>query len=153
MSWVNDITPRMQRHLVWLVSVLLLILMVYQLYRFVGFIFPNTGPAVVAPSIAVRPLPNIATLHLFGIYQADLALLPKTQLDLTLTGVVYSRRIRQSRALIAVPGQPPRWYRVAAALPGGARIEKITPAAVILKNNGVLQQLPIKRPQLHLSDD
>ena len=88
------------------------------------------------------PVPNIANLHLMGIYDTKTATLPTTQLQLTLQGtVVNTSDSTQSRALIASPDQPTKVYQIGDVVPGDAKIEKIDMHFVILDNNGQLQKL------------
>lgn len=94
-----------------------------------------------------KPLPNIANLHLFGIYSTNLSNLPLTQLQLTLAGTVVSlSRPSESYALITSPGQPTKVYKTKAALPSGATIRRIEKNYIVLDDNGALEKLtlPIK---------
>ena len=92
----------------------------------------------------INPLENIADLHLFGIYSANLDNLPATQLQLTLEGTVVSLEApTQSYALIASPNQPTKVYRIGNTLPGNATVTRIEKHDVILNDNGTLAKLAL----------
>lgn len=92
----------------------------------------------------VEPLANIADLHLFGVYSANLDNLPTTQLQLTLEGTVVSLEApAQSYALITAPSQPAKVYKVGDTLPGNATVTRIAKHYVVLDDNGTLEKLAL----------
>lgn len=92
----------------------------------------------------VKPLDNIADLHLFGIYSANLDNLPVTQLQLTLAGTVVSLETpEQSYALIASSDHQTKVYRTGDTLPDNATISRIAKQYVVLDDNGALEKLVI----------
>ncbi|GEM_PF-5509804 len=92
----------------------------------------------------IEPLPNIADLHLFGVYSANLDNLPSTQLQLTLEGTVVSNEApAQSYAMISAPNQPTKVYKVGDTLPGNATITRIAKHYVVLDDNGTLEKLAL----------
>lgn len=98
----------------------------------------------------IHSLVNIRALHLFGVYIHNLADLPATQLQLTLTGTVVSLDSPgQSRALIASPGQPTKVYQVGDMLPGNATITRVAKHHVVINDNGTLEKLSLPVEQLN----
>ena len=92
----------------------------------------------------VTPLQNIADLHLFGIYSANLDNLPATQLQLTLAGTVVSLESpQQSYALITAPNQPTKVYRTGDTVSGNATVSRIAKHYVVLDDNGSLEKLTL----------
>lgn len=94
-----------------------------------------------------KKLLAIADLHLFGAYNASLADLPSTQLQLTLVGtVVMMDDPNASRALIMSPGAATKVYRIGDIVSGNTALTRIENHYVVLNDAGTLQKLalPIK---------
>ncbi len=92
----------------------------------------------------IEPMTNIADLHLFGVYSANLDNLPTTQLQLTLAGTVVSLEApAQSYALITAPSQPTKVYKVGDTLPGNATVTRIAKQYVVVNDNGTLEKLAL----------
>jgi len=104
--------------------------------------FVTTTNASIKP---IQTLPEIANLHLFGIYRIqNIADLPSTQLQLSLVGtVIMINAPKQSRALIASPGGQTKVYAVGAIVPGNATVARVEQRYVVLNNNGELQKLSL----------
>ena len=105
----------------------------------------GTDSRLIAPEQA---LPDIAEWHLFGDYEAALAALPLTQLQLTLEGVFIGSSDSQSQALIAAAGGSPVLYKVGDRLPVGVTIHQILQDSIVLEHNGKLEALPLPIPEL-----
>ncbi len=71
--------------------------------------------------------------------------LPETSLNLKLVGVFFSPRSDQALALIADSQGSQTTYQIGAALPGGARLERIERERVIVSRNG--RQATLKLPR------
>lgn len=92
----------------------------------------------------IEPLANIADLHLFGVYSANLDNLPNTQLQLTLEGTVVSLDVpAQSYAMITSPNQTTKVYKIGDALPGNAIVTRIAKHYIIVNDNGTLEKLAL----------
>lgn len=92
----------------------------------------------------IEPLANIADLHLFGVYSANLDNLPTSQLQLTLEGTIVSLETpAQSYALITTPSQPAKVYKVGDTLPGNATVTRIAKHYVVVDDNGTLEKLAL----------
>ena len=143
-SFIHSIEERQWSRLVATVFALLLL---YSLYEKIAFFTHHVSVSLAddRESIAASPLPNIAAWHMFGDYTTiRAALLPKTQLNLTLEGIFFTKNSQQSQAIIAVPGQAAKVYRQGQAVPGGAVIKEILVQGVVLQLGGELQLLPLK---------
>ncbi len=107
--------------------------------------------SAVAP--AVQAGPSIASLHLFGQYDAAPTTVPKTQLQLTLEGIEatvnQNGTSAASRALIASPSGPVKVYKVGDSLPGDAVIKRILKSEVIISHNGSLESIKLPVPKLN----
>ena len=100
--------------------------------------------AALTQTQPIEPLANIADLHLFGVYSANLDNLPTSQLQLTLEGTVVSLEApAQSYALITAPSQPTKVYKVGDTLPGNATVTRIAKHYVVLDDNGTLEKLAL----------
>lgn len=115
------------------------------------FIHDFSHHVIKSANIVMRPtpsLPNIADLHLFGIYNESTTDLPITQLQLSLVGtIVMMHAPNESRALIAAPSGPTKVYQVGSTVPGNATVSHIEKNYVVLNSNGGLQKLmlPIEK--------
>ncbi len=116
--------------------------------------FRVASPSVLQPQTQyVQPLTSIGPLHLFGMYDDNLADLPPTQLALSLEGVLLSVSSQsQSFAIISVPNQPAKVYKIGDALPGGAVLSKILKNQVVIRYQGMLQSLKLPADQLFPSN-
>ncbi len=95
------------------------------------------------------PLPNLADLHMFGVFSSNLSNLPATTLQLTLEGtIVVVNAPKQSRALIASPNVPAKVYQVGDTLPGNATITNITKDYIVINDSGTLEKLILPVPPL-----
>lgn len=88
-------------------------------------------------------LTRVAALHLFGQANRQPTQTrkapvdaPETQLNLTLSGVLYNEDQSAARAIIAGAQGPEKFYRVGEQLPGGAVLDAIYRDRVILLRNG-----------------
>ncbi|OGT52451.1 MAG: hypothetical protein A3F17_01615 [Gammaproteobacteria bacterium RIFCSPHIGHO2_12_FULL_41_15] len=90
---------------------------------------------------------RIANWHLFGDYQASLANLPATQLQLTLHGTDVADAY--SSALIGdMNNNNQKYYRLGDRVPGGATLYKVFPHYVILNHNGTFEILKLPLPTI-----
>lgn len=139
--------------LVFLVSVLLVLLLGYQLAQL-------TWRAVAPPEVSVASSgtataaaqvdpSRIAARNLFGRADAGSAPVvvdaPDTQLNLTLRGIAAADRDEYSRALIAGPDGRERVYAIGASLPGGATVHRVLADRVLLDRRGTLETLRLPR--------
>lgn len=100
--------------------------------------------AALTKTQPIEPLANIADLHLFGVYSANLDNVPTTQLQLTLEGTVVSIEApAQSYAMITAPNQSAKVYKVGDTLPGNATVTRIAKHYVVLDDNGTLEKLAL----------
>lgn len=97
---------------------------------------------------AMAALPNT---HLFGQALMADGDLPITNLQCRVTSiikVINAHGDDASRAIIAISGDAGKVYQVGDALPDGVKIYQINANAVVLENEGRLEQLPLPRSQL-----
>ena len=130
------------------VAILITLLLLLTLYQKTKFFFQASLKAenVFQPQ-QIEKLPNIAKMHLFGDYGViEAQLLPKTNLDLVLEGVLYGGDFPE--VIITAPNEKAKIYRVGQSVPGGATIKKILPKGVILEQNEKNALLPLKTMKL-----
>ena len=142
----------------WLVTGLFGVFALWSLVNVMRLMFISPDPA--EPQMAVPPLHhaavnrlNLADLHLFGVYDSNLANLPKTTLQLTLQGTeANTSGIGVMVAVIAGPDGQANVYKVGDSLPGGAIVHKIMPMKVIIEHNGNLEELDLPIPKLNIKE-
>lgn len=131
----------------------LVILLAHGLARLTWTLWPTrseTPPAPASPSVSggadqsqSSDWSRIAGTHLFGEANSEPDAkreapvdAPETQLNLTLSGVLYDEDADAARAIIAGSRGPEKFYRVGDQLPGGATLDAIYRDRVILLRNG-----------------
>lgn len=103
-------------------------------------------------SQTIQPIPQVGSLHLFGVYQMhDASVLPIAQLGLTLQGILYATDSKNSQAIIAAASGTAKTYKIGDNI-NGATIKQILQTDVILESGGILQRLPLIRPKLDLAN-
>lgn len=140
-----------------LTNSLLGIIILYYLLKLTVAILPadpiklDNDPLLIN-SQTIAPIPQIAGLHLLGVYQMnDATVLPIAQLGLTLQGIFYASQPMNSQAIIASASGTAKTYKMGDAV-SGATIQQILPNDVIFETGGTLQRLPLIRPQLELAN-
>jgi general secretion pathway protein C len=153
------------RHLPPALSLLLVLLVGWQLARIVWLLVPGpaAGAAVVSPSSlsssslqskASAYVTEIAATHIFGIADAEsdtLAIAPTdeprddTNLVLTLKGTVASTRRDFSVALISDGSKEQKVYVIGDSINSRASLHAIYADRVVLNENGVLTNLKLPR--------
>lgn len=105
------------------------------------------------PPLAEDPYAAIPAWHLFGQKEASRSVeapptpVPVTQLNLRLVGVFFmDRNDRRALALIAEGNALERGYRIGAALPGNARLQRIQRDHVVVSRGG--REEVLKLPKL-----
>ena len=78
--------------------------------------------------------------------------LTETTLDLELNGVIRHSNSSASIAWISAGDSPAKGYRINDTLPGGAIIQEITAARVILARGGRMEQLKLPREELLVTE-
>lgn len=113
---------------------------------------PAPAPVTVtAPEVSAASAQSVAAWHLFGNATGpiDLAALaqsaPETALQLTLKGTLNENAPEGGIAIIADEQGVDQAYRVGDTLPGGARLEGIYTARVLLSRGGVNESLSLPR--------
>lgn len=94
---------------------------------------------------------DLSKLHLFGLFSDDFDDLPETQLQLTLQGTgVSPTDPKLSSAIISSPeSSDAQIFHIGDSVPGDAMIKDILFDRIVIDNNGELQKLSMKVPQLH----
>lgn len=135
-------------------SVVFALMLVITVIKIVGGFFSSSPSSTITVSAAPIQLPNqnlVAQLpdaHLFGSFQSLNKNLPDTTLSLQLQGLMTASDSKSSTALIALPGQAAKVYKVGQTVPGGATIFQILQNAVVLRDRGKLEKLPLNRGKL-----
>jgi type II secretion system protein C len=142
--------------LVWLLALLLLALTLLSIgwttWRQAEIKQTNYQPQTIAPiKITNKPtyqVNDIVTANLFGdpTPAPVVKVAPKTTLDLTLVGVLWSSDNSVGRAIIMSGKKAPELYSLGESIKGaGAKVEEIRNGEVILNRNGALESLPINK--------
>lgn len=141
------------KRIIYIVIILAFVLILYQLWRVAAiFTVSDTLQNATLADMSIKKLPPIAKWHLFGHYQQiNQGMLPETQLNLTLEGVIYSTKPAASQALITAPGMPVEVYSIGDYVSGSAKIKEIYPDRVVLEQGGQLQNLRLKQPELEFA--
>lgn len=108
------------------------------------------GPA----SATRRGYDDLAALSVFGAAPkgpTDVINAPETSLRWVLKGVLADPDPERSGAILAPQGQPEKYYRVGASLPGNVRLDQVLSDRVILARDGQLETLRLQRRSLALS--
>lgn len=148
-------TDNWRKTLVVTTSVVLVLLIAVTLAKLVWLVVegpidvPGVGPAMaVAAPVAQRPqyTPDMARgWKLFGDAAAPVVAgsesAPATNLSLQLLGVFSTGDTRLAGAVVAERGKDGELFRVGAALPGGATLEKVEADKVLLRRRGQLETL------------
>lgn len=138
----------------WAVTSIALILLLLAIWQFITE-FKTTHHKITVAKVMTpvsKPI-QIANLHIFGLYSANVQDLPTTRLQLTLQGtIVVMDSPELSRAIIAVPNTPAKIFKIGDTLPGNASITKITKDFVVIDDNGSLQKLLLPVPKLEMPE-
>ncbi|WP_022963374.1 type II secretion system protein GspC [Halopseudomonas pelagia] len=101
--------------------------------------------------VRVRDYEDVAALSVFGSAAATanrVVNAPDTSLSWVLKGVLADPDPERSGAILAPQGQPEKYYRVGAELPGSVRLEQVLADRVILARDGKLETLRLQRRPL-----
>lgn len=107
--------------------------------------------ADASAAVQVRGYEDVATLSVFGsaAMTANRAVnAPDTSLSWVLKGVLADPDPQRSGAILAPQGQPEKYYRVGAQLPGSVRLDQVLADRVILARDGKLETLRLQRRPL-----
>ena len=99
----------------------------------------------------MQKLPDMSAWHLFGInglVEHSTTQLPKTSLNLQLTGVFVTLPASLSHAVIMVPGGKETIYRVGDFLPGDAKVYEIFSDRVVIQRNDHAEILYLPTKQI-----
>ncbi|MBA1148452.1 type II secretion system protein GspC [Ectothiorhodospiraceae bacterium WFHF3C12] len=149
-----QVSTQTQQRIQRLAVLVLVVLLAHGLARLTWTLWPTATTLPPTPSApgtgsnggqsqAGADLDRVAALHLFG--EADQQPrqqreapvdAPETQLNLTLSGVLYNEDQDAARAIIAGARGPEKFYRIGDQLPGGATLDAIYKDRVILLRNG-----------------
>jgi len=94
---------------------------------------------------------TIADHHLFGKNFTKEGVVPFSNLEISVTGIVKVVKENNrtfSKAYISVAGAPSKIYQIGDTLPSGIKIYTITSQEIILNNGGQLEKLRLPRQQL-----
>lgn len=148
-----QVSAQTQQRIQRVAVVVLVVLLAHGLARLTWTLWPTPTTLPPTPtargagdggtSTQDRDLARVASLHLFGEAgqqaqrQREAPVdAPETQLNLTLSGVLYNEDQAAARAIIAGARGPEKFYRVGDQLPGGATLDAIYRDRVILLRNG-----------------
>lgn len=99
----------------------------------------------------LRGFRELASLSVFGAPPANTSAVvnaPDTSLSWVLKGVLADPDPARSGAILAPQGQPEKYYKVGASLPGNVRLDQVLPDRVILAREGKLETLRLQRRDL-----
>lgn len=145
------------------VSLLLAILIGWQVAKAIWLLIPSDEPVSLPPVQAVQrtqsgpagadiSIDNIVAAHLFGELATDTPVAlevqedaPDTQLSLELRGTITASEEGQALAIIAERGGAERVYFIGDAVPGGASLHAVYLDRVLLRRGGRLEALRLPR--------
>lgn len=104
------------------------------------------------PSLQIKPLPDLGSLHLFGIAKIVTTELPEASLEYMLTGIFLTTPAKNSQAAITDISGQQRLYGVGATLGSNSTIYKILSSKVILEHNGRFEVLSLPKTELKLGE-
>lgn len=107
----------------------------------------GSGPETVT----MRGYDDVAGLSVFGAAPksaSNVINAPETSLSWVLKGVLADPDPERSGAILAPQGQPEKYYRVGADLPGSVRLDQVLADRVILARDGKLETLRLQRRSL-----
>ncbi len=116
---------------------------------------PQKTDAAKTP--ASNPSSQLAQWHLFGQVQQVVKevpkqeVIPETKLNLTLRGLLASTTPEDSGAIIAAPSGKEQFYKIGAALPGGATLTEIHADRIVLEHRGRFETLRLPKKSLNLA--
>ena len=99
----------------------------------------------------IRGFDDVASLSAFGSAArapSTVVDAPDTSLSWVLKGVLADPDPERSGAILAPQGQPEKYYRVGASLPGNVRLDQVLADRVILVRDGQLETLRLQRRPL-----
>lgn len=169
LTWLDWLASKQARNTARLLTLVLLVLVVYQLARLTWMLMPAPPQEQVQPVTATTPSTSadqsrvdasrIAGWHLFGqaaqtpSQQKNVPIdAPETRLNLILRGVFSSDDDQRARAIIAAPNGEERSYRIGDTLPGNAELSEIYADRIILLRNGRHETLRLPKDQLEGAD-
>lgn len=117
----------------------------YTIYQFTHAPLPQTVVTKLAHN--QETFVDISAAHLFGNAPPVLKQMPISRSQLQLTGIVKSLT-GNSKAYIAIAGQPSKIYKIGELLTEQMKIYDITADTVILQNAGQLEKLLLAREAL-----
>lgn len=88
---------------------------------------------------------QIDQLHLFGVYNAQLADLPDTKLPITLQGTISETDGKAGRAIVQLEAGKVKVFSVGQTILPGVQLKQIQPDQIIIDNQGVLERLRLPR--------
>jgi type II secretory pathway component PulC len=100
----------------------------------------NTGSILIRSTIVVS-FADIPQWHLFGEAPPSISLASKTDLQLTLVGILTATPTQAAQVIIATPDGAQKTYSVGQQLPGDAVLYRILPNSIIILHNGQLEEL------------
>lgn len=132
----------------WIVAAVALLITLSTLISDIDY-FRISAPTLNPTSSGAHQLPSLPSMHLFGLFSDDFDDLPETQLQLTLQGTgVSPHDTKLSTAIISSSGGKAQLYHIGENVPGDAMIKDILFDRIVIDNNGELQKLSMKVPQL-----
>lgn len=155
-SLPDDIrSGRWKESLPWLVSVLLVVVLAWQVAQLVAVFTGARGPAastVAAPAGPPEPtidLQAIMNAHLFGVAGAvgssDPNAVAATQMNLVLVGTIAETDPEQGYAIIGESPSTAKVYSVGKTITGGTKLHAVYPDRVILDRGGRLEALMLPK--------
>ena len=144
------------RRLPYLICSLLALMLLFSIIQITQLfvIRDKSQPQFVTSPLPTTRIANIADWHLFGIYHPkviDAKKLPATTLNLKLIGLYLANPEKYSHAIIAIPGEPEKLYKINDILPGNVKVYKILQDRIVLEHNNRLETLTLPTEKLDMS--
>ncbi len=141
------------QRLAWAVTAIFALLLCYSFWQFIQVFTKYNQPTLeeTRPLPIIQPTANVAQWHLFGSYISNIESLPEAQLNITVVGIFYASNPDNSQVLLSSAGAPAKVFKLHQTIPGGAKIKEILQDTIVLEQNGKLQKLRLKVPNLQFA--
>jgi len=125
----------------------------YRFYQSQQYRASQTQQQAVSRPRKTAPRVDLAKIDLFGkaspkegTAAVDTRNLPKTNLQLTLRGVMAGDGEGRTSALVEGPNQQTQTYHLGDSLPGNAKLKAVYPDRIVIDRNGHLENLFFPKP-------
>lgn len=146
MNFHVDPNSKNSRQMMMAINGLLILLIIWAALIDVFNIKPPTRHLVSTPTRVAAPkndLQQLPSWHLFGPLETATTV-PKTTLNLGLSGVFADSNAKNARAAISVNGQDAKLFNISQTIMPGVTLSKVFKTKIYINNQGRTEQLDMK---------